>query len=102
MLSVPVNVKVAARLLDGFAGLSAISVFGGLVSIPLKVCTAGVGSTLPARSTARTSKLYMPSSVSGCSQPLWQETNSSSSSTGSQGATTSGASVRSCSTSRHS
>ena len=77
-------------------------VSGGFVSMPLNVCCAGVGSSRPARSIARTSNVYRPSSSSSVCQPLEQDWKISIGSIASNGLCGSGASVRSCSISRHS
>ena len=89
----PVKVKVAERLLLTSGGFSTMIVCGGLVSAPSKWWIAGVGSTLPARSIARTSKLKRPSSMSGTCHGLEQPTHCCSGGIGSHGAIGSGASV---------
>jgi hypothetical protein len=58
--SVAVNVNVGVLSLPGLSAPAVIVVFGAVVSI-VKVWDAGVASTLPAASIARTSKAWMPS-----------------------------------------
>ena len=98
----PVNEKVAARLLLTSGGCSVMIVCGGFGSVPSKAWTAGVGSTLPLRSIARTSKSQRPSSMSGTDHGGRHGPHWSSGGTGSQGTIGSGASVSSRSTRRHS
>ena len=64
-VSVEVNAKVGVVSLVGFGGPLVIVVFGAVMSI-VNVCEAGVGSTLPAASMARTSNVCVPAaSVAG-------------------------------------
>ena len=57
--SVPLKVKLALPLLDGFGGVVLIVVLGGVAST-FHVNEAGVGSTLVALSIARTWKVWLP------------------------------------------
>ena len=87
--SSPVNVKVAVVSVVSDSGPESIEVSGTDTSTTLKLLTAGVGSTLSASSTARTSTRWSPavrtSISSGDSQdsntaPSIEHSNSSSSS----------------------
>src|ERR671915_588526 len=53
-------------------GASTITVSGGVMPTPLMIRLTGVGSTLSARSTARTSNVNSPSSGSGTDHGLEQ------------------------------
>ena len=61
--SVPLKLNDAEVLLVGFDGLLLIVVFGAVASM-VQVKEAGVGSTLPAPSIARTWNVWLPSSRS--------------------------------------
>ena len=102
MSSVAENVNVAEWSVVPVTGASRITVSGGTRLVMSKGSVAGVGSTLPARSMARTSNVQRPSSASGSCHGLEQPRNASSGSIGSPGAGGSGGSVGSSSSSRHS
>jgi hypothetical protein len=92
----------------GLVGFDVRKVCGGVMSSPpMKLWTSGVGSTLPLRSTARTSSLFGPSSSwswspgQGLLQPYHMNSGSSGSG-GSVGSTGSGGSVASWLRTRHS
>jgi hypothetical protein len=59
-VSVPEKLKLAEALLVSPEGPESIDVFGAVVSI-VQVNEAGVASTFPAASTARTSNLWLAS-----------------------------------------
>jgi hypothetical protein len=59
-LSLPAKLKLAALLVVGSAGLSVSVVSGAIVSGTVQLWRAGVSSTLPARSIARTSNVCGP------------------------------------------
>jgi hypothetical protein len=98
---VPEKVNVATRLLLTSGGFSTMIVSGGSSGVGTS-CTAGVGSTLSARSTARTSNRTGSSSISSPWYGLTQLCHCSSGGTGSQGARISTSSTRSTSRTRHS
>ncbi len=100
--SPPEKVKTAARLVLTSGGFSTMKVSGGVRSVPSMSMLTGVGSTFPARSTARTSNVKRPSSISGTDQGLEQPYQMNSGSIGSHGGVGSGASVSSFSIRRHS
>ena len=59
-VSVEVNVKLAELEATVPDGPEAIAVSGGVVSWTVQVRLAGVASTLPAASMARTRKVWLP------------------------------------------